>query len=96
MNILNLDVDIFSYSLRPILLFASMDVSRHILELDTSILMKSNMGRREYMVRQNSQSFSLTKPRMQGDYGDYGQREYLSKISSNTASVRFTRKYFWI
>jgi hypothetical protein len=35
------------YSLRSILLFASMDVSRHILELDTSILMKSNLGRRE-------------------------------------------------
>jgi hypothetical protein len=37
-----------NYSLRPILLFASMDVSRHILVLDTSILAKSNMGRREY------------------------------------------------
>jgi hypothetical protein len=36
------------YSLRSILLFTSMDVSRHILELDTSILMKSNMDRREY------------------------------------------------
>jgi hypothetical protein len=38
------------YSLRPILLFASMNISRHILELDTSILMKSNMGRREYLI----------------------------------------------
>jgi hypothetical protein len=34
------------YSLRPILLFAIMDVSRQISKLDTSILMKSNMGRR--------------------------------------------------
>jgi hypothetical protein len=37
-----------SYSLRPILLFANKNVSRHILVLDTSILAKSNMGRREY------------------------------------------------
>jgi hypothetical protein len=36
------------YSLRPILLFANIDVSRHILVVDTSILAKSNMGRREY------------------------------------------------
>jgi hypothetical protein len=36
-----------NYSLRFILLFASMDVSRRILDLDTFILTKSNMGPRE-------------------------------------------------
>jgi hypothetical protein len=36
------------YSLRPIILFTNMDVSRHILMVDTSVLAKSNMGRREY------------------------------------------------
>jgi hypothetical protein len=36
------------YSLRPILLFANTDVSRHILVVGTSVLAKSNMGRREY------------------------------------------------
>jgi hypothetical protein len=36
------------YSLRPIILFANMDISRYILVVDTSILAKSNMGRREY------------------------------------------------
>jgi hypothetical protein len=36
------------FSLRPILLFANIDVSRHILLIDTSVLAKSNMGRREY------------------------------------------------
>jgi hypothetical protein len=35
------------YSLRPIILFANMDVSRHILVIDTSVLAKSKMGRRE-------------------------------------------------
>jgi hypothetical protein len=35
--------------LRSILLFVSMDVFRHILELDISIPMKSNMGRRGYI-----------------------------------------------
>jgi hypothetical protein len=35
------------YSLRSILLFANMDVFRHILVIDTSILAKSNMGQRE-------------------------------------------------
>jgi hypothetical protein len=38
------------YSLQPIILFASMDVSRHILVIDTSVLTKSNMGQREYKV----------------------------------------------
>jgi hypothetical protein len=38
----------YNYSLRPILLFANTDVSRHILVVDTSILMKSNMDRKEY------------------------------------------------
>jgi hypothetical protein len=37
-------------SLRPIILFANMDVSRHILLIDTSVLVKSNMGRREYYM----------------------------------------------
>jgi hypothetical protein len=36
-----------SYSLRFILIVAHMDVSRHILVLDTSILLTSNMDRRE-------------------------------------------------
>jgi hypothetical protein len=35
------------YSLRPILLFSNIDVSRHILVVDTSVFVKSNMGRRE-------------------------------------------------
>jgi hypothetical protein len=39
-----------NYSLRPVLLFANMDVSRHILVVDTSILVKSNMGQREYSI----------------------------------------------
>jgi hypothetical protein len=34
--------------LRPIILFANTDVSTTKMYLDTSILMKSNMGRREY------------------------------------------------
>jgi hypothetical protein len=38
------------YSLRPILLFTNTDVSRHILVIDTSVLAKSNMGRREYII----------------------------------------------
>jgi hypothetical protein len=37
----------YIYSLRPIILFANIDISRHILVVDTSILAKSNMGRRE-------------------------------------------------
>jgi hypothetical protein len=36
-----------SYSL--IIPFANVDVSRHILVVDTSVLAKSNMGRREYI-----------------------------------------------
>jgi hypothetical protein len=39
------------YSLRSIILFTNLDVSRHILVVDTSVLAKSNMGRREYMFR---------------------------------------------
>jgi hypothetical protein len=35
------------YSLRPIILFVNVDVSRHILVVDTSVLAKSNMDRRE-------------------------------------------------
>jgi hypothetical protein len=37
------------YSLRPILLFAKMDVSITKICLDTSILVKSNVGPREYI-----------------------------------------------
>jgi hypothetical protein len=37
-----------NYSLRPIILFANIDVSRHLLVIDTSVLAKSNMDRREY------------------------------------------------
>jgi hypothetical protein len=40
----------FSYSLRSIILFANMNVSRHILVVDTSVLAKSIMGRREYQI----------------------------------------------
>jgi hypothetical protein len=36
--------------------FANVDVSRHILVVDTSVLAKSNMGRREY------QFFFFTRP----------------------------------
>jgi hypothetical protein len=39
-----------SYSLRSIILFANIDVSRHILMIDTSVLAKSNMNRREYFI----------------------------------------------
>jgi hypothetical protein len=39
----------FRYSLQPIILFAKIDVSEHILVLDTSILAKSNIGWREYL-----------------------------------------------
>jgi hypothetical protein len=38
---------LLSLSLRSIILFASIDVSRYILMIDTSILVKSNMSRRE-------------------------------------------------
>jgi hypothetical protein len=41
------DCVIIQYSLRLIILFANIDVSRHILVLDTSVLAKSIMGRRE-------------------------------------------------
>jgi hypothetical protein len=40
----------YPYSLRPIILFANTDVSRHILVVDTSVLAKSNMDRREYLI----------------------------------------------
>jgi hypothetical protein len=38
------------YSLRPILLVVNIDVPRHILVVDISVLVKSNMDRREYMI----------------------------------------------
>jgi hypothetical protein len=37
-----------TYSLRSIILFANIDVSRHILIVDTSVYAKSNMDRGEY------------------------------------------------
>jgi hypothetical protein len=42
------------YCLRPIILFANIDVSRHILVIDTSVLAKSNMDRREYEFRKQT------------------------------------------
>jgi hypothetical protein len=36
------------YSLRPIILFANMNISKYILVVDISVLAKSNMSRREY------------------------------------------------
>jgi hypothetical protein len=38
------------YSLRSIILFANIDVSRHILVVDTSVLAKSNLDWREYLI----------------------------------------------
>jgi hypothetical protein len=38
------------YSLRPIILFTNIDISRYILVVDTSVLVKSNMGWREYNI----------------------------------------------
>jgi hypothetical protein len=38
------------YSFQSILLFVNIDVSRHILVIDISVLAKSNMGRREYIL----------------------------------------------
>jgi hypothetical protein len=40
------------YFLRLIILFANVDVSRHILVVDTSVLAKNNMNRREYIKSQ--------------------------------------------
>jgi hypothetical protein len=34
----------YIYSLRPIILFIIIDVSRHILVIDTSVLARSNTG----------------------------------------------------
>jgi hypothetical protein len=39
------------YSLRSIVLFANMDVFRHILVVDISVLAKSIIGQREYQNR---------------------------------------------
>jgi hypothetical protein len=47
-NNLECVVEKITYSLRPIILFANMNVSRHILVVDISVLAKSNMDRREY------------------------------------------------
>jgi hypothetical protein len=43
-------IHVFLYSLRPILLFANIDISRHILVIDTSVLAKSIMDRSEEQV----------------------------------------------
>jgi hypothetical protein len=61
----------FSYSLRPVILFASINVFRYILVVDTSILAKSNMGRRKYSLsegncRVSQRMISLT-PSTDGD-----------------------------
>jgi hypothetical protein len=56
------DAEIY-YSLRPIILFANADVSRHILVIDTSVFVKSNMGRREY-----SSPYSIYEPTLQTYY----------------------------
>jgi hypothetical protein len=40
--------DEISYSLRSIILFVNIDVFRYILIINTSVLAKSNMSRREY------------------------------------------------
>jgi hypothetical protein len=45
--------------LRSIILFANTDVSRHILVINTSILMKSNMDRREYSTCHRSLHYKL-------------------------------------
>jgi hypothetical protein len=39
-----------NYSIRSILVATNIDVSRHIVVLDTSILMSSNMNRRDYFI----------------------------------------------
>jgi hypothetical protein len=49
--ILELIMELY-YSLRPILLFTYTDVSITKMCLDTSILAKSIMGRREYLIIQ--------------------------------------------
>jgi hypothetical protein len=41
-------IRMFVYSLRLILLHTNVDVPRHILIVDTSILVASNMDPREY------------------------------------------------
>jgi hypothetical protein len=46
----------FKYSLRPIIFFVNIDISKHILVIDTSILTKSNMDRREYMILEQLKS----------------------------------------
>jgi hypothetical protein len=42
--------DVKFYSLRSIILFASVDISRYILVVDTSVLAKNNIGRRKYRI----------------------------------------------
>jgi hypothetical protein len=46
----SVQVQSFCYSLRPKILFANVDVSRHILVIDTSVLAKSNMDQSEYQL----------------------------------------------
>jgi hypothetical protein len=46
--IVNGHTSIQPYSLRPIILFTNIDVSKYILIIDISVLAKSNMGQREY------------------------------------------------
>jgi hypothetical protein len=39
-----MDIGKINYSLRPIILFANIDVPRYILVIDISVFAKSNMG----------------------------------------------------
>jgi hypothetical protein len=58
----NLNTDItgqIMYSLRLILLFANTDISTNKICLDTSILAKSIMGRREYEIFNLISNFKL-------------------------------------
>jgi hypothetical protein len=53
-----------SYSLRPIILFANIYVSRHLLVVDTSVLAKSNMGWREYQIFDTATMYYDTATRL--------------------------------
>jgi hypothetical protein len=74
------------YSLQPIILFANIDVSRHILVVDTSLLAKGNMDWREYHIyhslHKNILSFckktrSYTKMTMSFDLRLHGKCTHL-------------------
>jgi hypothetical protein len=48
------------YSLSPIILFNNIDVSKYILVIDTSVLAKSNMGRRKYHIYYGTKILGLS------------------------------------